>query len=83
MSRRPEPRRCGRCLHFVDDPAAFEQLFPGLLALSSGYGDCRGDQGVCRLHQQMLTPAMTCRRFSPREAVTAVPEGAGDVAGTS
>ena len=75
MSGRRDPRRCGLCRHFVDDAAAFERMFPGILALSSGYGDTRGDQGVCRIHSRMLTPTMTCRQFSPREGAAAEPTG--------
>jgi hypothetical protein len=50
----------------VDDPVALESAFPGLLALSSAQGDSRGDQGLCRLHDTLVTPEMTCTSFHPR-----------------
>ena len=59
-------RTCGNCRFFVDDPVAIERALPGLLALSSGQGDCRGDQGLCQIHDRYLMPCMSCPRFEPR-----------------
>lgn len=52
--------RCADCRHFEDDADAFERAFPGILALGSGRGDARGDQGLCRVHGGMVTPDGTC-----------------------
>jgi len=57
---------CAGCVHLICDPAEFEDALPGILILSSGQGDSRGDQGLCRVHQRLLTPGMTCGRFEPR-----------------
>jgi hypothetical protein len=59
---------CGSCRHFIDDAASFERELPGILALSSGAGDTRGDQGLCRIHNQLLTPGLTCDQFEARDA---------------
>jgi hypothetical protein len=59
-------RRCGGCAHFVDDAADFERAFPGILILSSGQGESRGGQGLCRFHERLLAPDMGCRLFAPR-----------------
>jgi hypothetical protein len=61
-------RVCGNCRHFVDDAAAFERALPGILALSSGAGDTRGDQGLCLVHDRLLTPGLTCERYEGRGA---------------
>ena len=58
--------RCGSCVHFIDDPAAFERALPGILILSSGQGDSRGNQGLCRVHERLLTPNTSCERFAAR-----------------
>ena len=57
---------CGTCVHFIDDPADFESAFPGILILSSGQGDSRGNQGLCRVHERLLVPDASCERFEPR-----------------
>jgi len=57
-------RVCRTCRHFQDDPAAFERALPGILILSSGHGDTRGDQGLCDIHDRILTPGMRCTSWS-------------------
>jgi len=59
-------RVCRRCRYFVDDPHAVEQAFVGLTILSSAWGDTRGNQGLCIVHQQFLTPKLTCNHFTIR-----------------
>jgi hypothetical protein len=34
--------------------------------LSSGHGESRGDQGLCRIHEKLGTPKMSCEHFEPR-----------------
>ncbi len=59
---------CAGCAHLVDDPAEFESALPGILILSSGQGSSRGDQGLCQIHEQLVTPNMSCDVFRPRAA---------------
>lgn len=59
-------RSCLHCAAFLNDAAELERTVPGLLSLSSGQGDTRGDQGLCQTHDQWVTPNMTCVRFRPR-----------------
>ena len=57
---------CARCSYLLDDPGEFENALPGILILSSGQGESRGDQGMCRIHQQLVAPSMRCDHFQPR-----------------
>lgn len=57
---------CAWCGHLLDDPVEFENALPGILILSSGQGESRGDQGMCRIHQQLVAPSMRCDHFQPR-----------------
>lgn len=66
MSRSQEPT-CASCAFFEDDPQAFEDAFPGILALSSGQGTTKGDQGLCRIHARMVTPGLTCDRHKTQK----------------
>jgi hypothetical protein len=58
----------GSCIHFRNDPAAIEAAFPGLAALSSGYGSVRADDGLCALHDRYLGARASCARFNRRDA---------------
>jgi hypothetical protein len=60
-------KTCANCRHFLDDPEEFERALPGILALSSGQGDTRGDQGICEIHEKMVTPNMTCEKHVFRQ----------------
>lgn len=69
MSVAPPPSEkghCGGCAQLIRDAVEFESAFPGILILSSGQGESRGDQGLCRLHERIVTPEMSCARFQPR-----------------
>ena len=59
---------CTGCVYFIHDPVEFERALPGILILSSGQGESRGDQGLCQIYQRLVTPEMTCGRFHPRAA---------------
>jgi hypothetical protein len=54
---------CANCCEFVNDPRRIERELPGLGILSSAHGDTLGDQGLCSLHQQLVTPNLTCSAF--------------------
>jgi hypothetical protein len=59
-------RKCGTCSQFIDDAQELERRLPGILILSSAHGDARGDQGLCCIHERMLTPGLTCSRWEAR-----------------
>jgi len=61
-----EEHACANCHSFLDDAAEFERALPGILILSSGQGESRGDQGLCRIHEKLGTPNMSCERFEVR-----------------
>jgi hypothetical protein len=61
-----DARCCIGCAHLVDDGATLESTFPALLILSSAHGESRGDQGLCRLHDTLVTPELTCDSFLAR-----------------
>ena len=63
---RRQTGECIRCAHLICDPAEFERALPGILILSSGQGESRGDQGLCPIYQRLVTREMTCRCFQPR-----------------
>jgi hypothetical protein len=52
-------------VYLVQDAAEFESTLPGILILSSGQGESRGDQGLCQIHERLVAPEMTCGRFLP------------------
>jgi hypothetical protein len=57
---------CAGCVYLIHDPVEFERALPGILILSSGQGESRGDQGLCQIHRRLVTPEMTCRYFQLR-----------------
>jgi hypothetical protein len=75
MSQPPPPGRCETCRHFVDRPHDLEAQLVGLTILSSAFGDTRGDQGLCEVHRQLLTPKLSCLHFSPRDGGSALRPG--------
>jgi hypothetical protein len=56
----------------VDDPQLLERELTGLTVLSSAQGDSWGNQGICRLHRQMLLPTMICNQYRPHACQTRV-----------
>jgi hypothetical protein len=66
QKKRTRECTCARCGYLLDDPVEFENALPGILILSSGQGESRGDQGICRIHQQLVAPNMSCDHFQPR-----------------
>jgi len=57
---------CARCRHFHDDPTELENMFPGILILSSTYGSTRGRAGVCSIDETFHDPHRACEDFVPR-----------------
>lgn len=73
LARPPADRQCRACAHFADDREAVERELPGLLTLSSAFGDSWGDAGLCRVHSVMLLPFNTCEAFASRAVTTGTP----------
>ena len=61
-------RECRACRHFRNDAKFLETAFPGLTAMSSGYGSTRADDGICLLHDRYLGAHATCADFSANTA---------------
>ena len=62
--------KCKYCQYSVMRPEALEAAIPGLKILSSGYGSVRGETGLCRRHDQLITASSTCADFAVRITVT-------------
>jgi hypothetical protein len=60
---------CGACRHFRNAAATIAAAFPGLDAMGSAYGSVRADDGLCALHDILLSSRATCAQFAPTESV--------------
>ncbi|MDY6954030.1 MAG: hypothetical protein SWE60_21205 [Thermodesulfobacteriota bacterium] len=60
-------RLCGYCKHFNNDPLMLEEIFKGINILSSVHGSCRGDAGICALHDRYLLPTHSCPDFEEKD----------------
>lgn len=65
---RPVQSECGSCRQFRNDAAYLEAAFAGLTSLSSAFGSARSDDGICLLHDRVLSARAVCRDFSPADA---------------
>jgi len=52
--------RCGRCPHYLGDPAALESALPGLNILSSAFGSVRDETGLCRRFETFVVRTAGC-----------------------
>jgi hypothetical protein len=57
---------CNGCVHFIDEPAGFEALIPGLRCMGSARASVRADDGICAVHDLIVSARDSCARFSPR-----------------
>jgi hypothetical protein len=57
---------CRNCVHFIDEPARIEALIPGLTAMGSARASVRADDGICAVHDVMVSARDWCEKFSPR-----------------
>jgi hypothetical protein len=57
---------CLGCAHFVDEPGQFEALVPGMTAMGSARASVRSDDGICAVHDLIVSARDGCGRFSPR-----------------
>ncbi len=58
---------CQHCAHFKNNPAAIEEAYPGLTALSSGFASVRHHDGFCNHHQYYLSALDSCKEFMGEE----------------
>jgi hypothetical protein len=61
---------CAGCRYRADDRHSLEHSIPGLAVFSSGFGASVADSRLCRLHDQLVSPADTCAQFSPTGVTT-------------
>jgi len=57
---------CGICTHFVDEPGRIEAMIPGLTTMGSARASVRADDGICLVHDLIVTARDSCDRFAPR-----------------
>jgi len=57
---------CRDCRHFCDDPSRLEEMFTGMIILSSAYGSTRARAGVCAVDGRFHDPEPACPEYLPR-----------------
>ncbi|TWI95279.1 hypothetical protein JN11_04393 [Mucilaginibacter frigoritolerans] len=57
---------CQKCIHFQNDPAVIEAVYPGLTIMSSGFASVRDQDGLCNYNQLYLSARDSCPHFIPR-----------------
>jgi hypothetical protein len=57
---------CQGCIHFQNDPALIEAVYPGLTTMSSGFASVRDRDGFCDYNQLYLSARDSCPHFTPR-----------------
>jgi hypothetical protein len=60
------PGTCGACVHFENEPTRIEAMIPGLTAMGSARASVRADDGICGVHDRIVTPGDRCGRFAPK-----------------
>jgi hypothetical protein len=60
------PGICRGCTHFIDEPARIEALIPGLTAMGSARASVRSDDGICAVHDRIVSARDGCDRFLAR-----------------
>jgi hypothetical protein len=56
---------CGGCAHFVDEPARIEAMIPGLATMGSARASVLANDGICTVHDLIVSARDRCDRFSP------------------
>lgn len=54
---------CVTCAHFMDDPARIEAMIPGMTTLGSAHASVRSDDGICLVHDLIVSPRDGCEKF--------------------
>ena len=57
---------CQQCVHFQNDPALIEAVYPGLTVMSSGFASVRDRDGFCNYNELYLSARDSCPHFTPR-----------------
>lgn len=58
---------CQNCVHFQNDPAYIEAVYPGLTIMSSGFASVRDRDGLCTYHQLYLSANDSCSHLEIEE----------------
>jgi len=66
---------CLNCGYFQSSPAAIEEAYPGLTALSSAYASVCDQDGFCAHHQLYLSARDSCESFKSCETSNKVGNG--------
>jgi hypothetical protein len=64
------PGSCRDCRHFINDPAQIEALIPGLTAMGSAWASVRSDDGICAIHDRIVSARDGCDSFLARPRMT-------------
>jgi hypothetical protein len=65
---------CDVCAHFVNTATRIEAMIPGLTTMGSARASVRADDGICGVHDLIVTARDRCDQFAPRSGPT---EGRG------
>jgi hypothetical protein len=57
---------CAGCAHFINEPDRIEALIPGLTAMGSARASVRSDDGICAVHDRIVSARDLCGEYSPR-----------------
>ena len=57
---------CGGWAYFVNEPGRIEAMIPGLTAMGSARASVLADDGICGVHDLVVSVRDSCDRFSPR-----------------
>ena len=60
------PGTCLRCSQFENDPTRIESMIPGLSTFGSARASVGADNGICLVHDRIVTARDWCARFSER-----------------
>jgi hypothetical protein len=60
---------CGGCAHFVNEPSRIEAMIPGLTTMGSARASVRADDGICAVHDLIVTARDCCDRFAARSSM--------------
>jgi hypothetical protein len=66
IDAQPGERRpcCADCRFRAEDRHSLEQSIPGLAVFGSGFGASVADSRLCLVHDQLVAPLDSCRRFA-------------------
>ncbi|HEY4338212.1 MAG TPA: hypothetical protein VGM89_20030 [Puia sp.] len=59
---------CEQCIHFQNDPALVEAVYPELRTMSSGFAAVRDRDGFCQRHQLYLSAGDVCAELEVKNS---------------